>query len=171
MKKVMLLALTLVTVAPVAVEAQQDRQGIGFTYQDLAELEEIGGVNFERGILGRGDRFTGNVASFQWHNGCWDNVTTAVRITADCIGRDRETPDAQERDVKINASLIDGVFHGTYVEVNFLNGGAAHSMMGDYNMGSKCGPWSSFWISTVASIEAVIAYTNQPMYQETFPPC
>ncbi len=161
MKKALLFALALIAAAPVAIEAQQD----------LAELEEIGGVYFERGVLGRGDRFTGNVVKYQWYNGCYDNIRTAVQITADCIGRDREAPDAQEKGIQIDASLIDGVFHGKYIESNYLWGGFAHSLWGQYNSGSKCGKWYDFWMSTAVPIEAVIAYNNQPMYEETFPPC
>ena len=171
MKKALLLALALVTVAPVAVEAQQDRYGIAFTYQDLAELEEIGGVYFERGIFGRGDRFTGNVVSFQWHNGCWDNINTAVRITAGCIGWNREAPDAQEKAIKINGSLIDGVFHGKYIESNYLSGGTTHKLVGQYNSGSKCGFWTSVFLSTGATMEYNFSVNTRPFYQETFPPC
>jgi hypothetical protein len=160
-KETLLFVLALIAIAPVAVEAQQD----------LAELEEIGGVYFERGVLGRGDRFTGNVVKYQWYNGCYANVQTAVQVNNGCFGRDREAPGYQEKGVQIDASLIDGVFHGRYIESNYLFGGAAHSLVGQYNSGSKCGKWASFFVSTAVPIETVIAYTNQPVYQETFPPC
>jgi hypothetical protein len=76
MKKALMLVLTLVAVSPVSTEAQLSR--MTGDEQDLSELEEIGGVYFERVFFGRRTRFTGNVVQYMRHNGCWDNLVTAV---------------------------------------------------------------------------------------------
>jgi len=166
MKKALMLVLTLVAVSPVSTEAQLSR--MTGDEQDLSELEEIGGVYFERGFFGRRTRFTGNVVQYMRHNGCWDNLVTAVRKTVDC----RDTPDGQEKDVEILGSLIDGVFHGDYDEWNFMGGGAAHMLNGQYNSGSKCGRWSSLFISPLAPESSDRPMGNgRTTYQETFPPC
>jgi len=171
MKKALLLVLTVVAVSPVATEAQLSQ--MTGDERDLAELEEIGGVYFERSFLGIGrrTRFIGNVVKYQWHNGCWDNMITAVRITNDCVRSNRETPDRQEKDVQILGSLIDGVFHGEYNEWNYRQSGSAHTLNGQYNSGSKCGRWRSFWMSAGASEQATMSALMRPVYQETFPPC
>ena len=94
-----------------------------------------------------------------------------MRITTGCFGRDRETPDNQEMDVIIRGSLIDGVFHGKYEGSNFVGGGQAHTLTGQYNNGSKCGEWISVRISMAASPELVMSYMSRPVDQDTFPPC
>ena len=168
MKKALLLVLTLVAVSPVSTEAQLPLRMTG-DEQDLAELEEIGGVYFERGFFGFGrrTRFTGNVVQYMRHNGCWANMLTAVRKTFDC----RDTPDGQEKNVKILGSLIDGVFHGDYIEWNFMGGGAAHTLSGAYNSGSKCGRWRSLYISQRSEFSDRPLGNGRTTYQETFSPC
>jgi hypothetical protein len=117
-----LLALALVTVAPVAVEAQQD----------LAELVRQGDTYLKRGLIRRNNlrSYTGDVIGY---------------VPGRCSRSDRQD-DGGYRDwvtepksqVRTRGSLRNGKWHGLYENYS----GSSVTARGSYNMGQRCGIWT-----------------------------